>query len=82
MNSRSCIDEPTRGRNDKDARSAARRPRKGGCVRYFPAKVEAAQEREHFRDWRAFFAAQFSRQLKPRALAQNHSCALPSSVGG
>src|SRR5207302_6799909 len=82
MNSRSCIDKTARGRNDKDTRSSTRRPRKCGCVRNFPAEVEAAQKREHLGDWRAIFAAQFSSEFELRTIAQNHSRSLTSGVSG
>src|SRR5436190_23172278 len=82
MNSLFCIDKPARGRNDKDTGSSARRPRKCCCVRNFSTKVEAAQKREHFRDWRGLFSAQFPREFELRSIAQNHSRSLTSGVSG
>jgi hypothetical protein len=82
MNARSCIDKAACGRNDKDTRSSPRRPRKRSCVRNFPAKLQAPQKREHFRDWRAIFAAQFSREFELRPFAQDHSRSLTSNVSG
>src|SRR5439155_8616746 len=82
MNSLFCIDKPARRRNDKDTGSSPRRPRKCCCVRNFSTKVEAAQKREHFRDWRALFPAQFPREFEFRPIAQNHSRSFTSGVSG
>ena len=82
MNSLFCIDKPARRRNDKDTRSSARRPRKCGRIGNLSTKVEAAQKREYFRDWRALFPAQFPREFELRLIAQNHSRSLTSGVSG
>src|SRR5439155_17012277 len=82
MNSRCCPDKAACGRNNEDAWSSARGPRKCGCVGKFSPKIEAAQESEHLRDCRACLASQFSSHLELCPIAQNHFRSLTSGVSG
>src|SRR5438876_10899208 len=66
------IDQATSGRDYKNTSNSGRGPRKGSRICDLAAKVEAAEKGEHFRDRRAGFAAQFSREFEFRPVAQDH----------
>jgi hypothetical protein len=67
-----AIDQATSGRDHKHTGDSGRGPRKGSRICDLAAKVEAAEKGKHFRDRRAGFAAQFSREFDFRPVAQDH----------